>query len=289
MKNTAPSFFLMLGFFTRLPVPKSGFTEDRLQKSMPLIPLVGLVIGAVLVLISVVLTWVGAPVLISGAVLTGCYIFLTGGLHFDGLADTCDGVFSGRSREKSLEIMRDSRIGVFGTLGIFMAGLLYFAVFTEAPAASALMVFPVCGRACCLISSSMAPYAREEGMGKFAVIHGDPRSVISAVVSVIGSSFLVLPVYALTTVLSILFTAPNISNYNWGVGLSRVFADGMFTLSVTVSLVSSAVAVLVTIFMTAMFRKKLGGVTGDTFGAVIEASSLVYMFFFIILWKVPVL
>jgi len=256
----------MLGFFTRLPVPKVNFTEDRFRKSMVLMPLVGLVIGAILVLIQFALIWISAPGLIQGAVLVSSYIFLTGGLHFDGLADTCDGVFSGRSREQSLEIMKDSRIGVFGTLGLFMTGIFYFAAFSEISGIG-LLVFPVCGRACCLISASLAPYAREEGMGKATSMGGGTGAVISSVISLIGASFLTIPMLILDIFL-------------WS---HNVILGDLFLTPLITSLISSAVAVLVTIFITMKIKKKLGGVTGDTFGAVIEVSSLVYMFVFIIL------
>ena len=253
MKSSPISFFLMIGFFTRLPVPKVEFTEERFRKSMVLMPLVGLVIGAILLLIQWLLNWIETPPIIMGAVLTGAYVFLTGGLHLEGLGDTCDGVFSGRSRERSLEIMKDSRIGVFGTLGIFMTGLMYFALFTEITFFS-LLIFPVVGRACCLISASMAPYAREEGMGKATSSQGGPGSVISAVISIVGASFLAM----------IFFDMP----------------------TVVMSLIVASAAILVTVLITFKFKNKLGGVTGDTFGAVIELSSLVFVFCFIIIGKV---
>jgi len=260
-------FFLMLGFFTRLPVPKIEFTETRMRKAMKLMPLGGLVIGAVLVLILLLLVLAGAPNMIRGAILTCAYIFLSGGLHFDGLADTCDGVFSGRSREQSLEIMKDSRIGVFGTLGLFMAGLVYFAAFTEAPAAG-LLVFPVCGRACCLISASLAPYARAEGMGKATGLEGGAVSVLSAAVSIVGGSLLTLPLTLLLSRASAM--------------AGPASANGLLPVMVC-SFIAGGAAALVTTGMTAGFKRKLGGVTGDTFGAVIEVSSLVYLLVFVIL------
>ena len=243
---------------------------------MVLMPLVGLVIGAILVLIQFFLTWVGSgtPPWITGAILTGAYIFLTGGLHFEGLADTCDGVFSGRTREQSLEIMKDSRIGVFGTLGIFMTGLLYFAVLIEIPP-GLLLIFPLVGRACCLISASMAPYAREDGMGKAASKQGGTNAVVSAVVSMIGASFLTIPVLWLIGLLGPKFA-------RW---FLLTNAGVSYTLAVIPSLIAAGAAVLITILITIKFKRKLGGVTGDTFGAAIEVSSLVYLFVFIVGWR----
>jgi len=251
----------MLGFFTRLPVPKIEFTEERYRRAMKLMPLVGLVVGVVIVLISLLLSVLQVPGLIRGGVLVCAYIILTGGLHFDGLADTFDGVFSARSREQSLEIMKDSRIGVFGLLGIVMVALLYFATFIEAPL-PALLLFPLCGRACCLISASLAPYAREDGMGKATSVEGGPASVTAAIVAIVGASFLTIP-----------FDLYVLHNNN-------------FALSLVCSLIAAAVAVLVTACVTAHFKKKLGGVTGDTFGAVIEISSIAYLLVFAIIYQV---
>jgi len=257
------SFLLMLGFFTRLPVPKAGFTEERYEKAVKLMPLVGLVIGAILVLIAFVLGLLAVPAFIRGAIVLCAYIFLTGGLHFDGLADTCDGVFSGRTREQSLSIMKDSRIGVFGTLGIFLTGLFYFAMFSEVNI-TAILVFPVVGRACCLISASRAPYARVEGMGKAVSKAGGPVAVAASVISIFIASILTFPLYMLTA-----------EPEEQSVVLLAV-------VPVICSLIAAVAAIIVTACITVTFKKRLGGVTGDTFGAVIEVSSVVYLLVFIL-------
>ncbi|MDR3363845.1 MAG: adenosylcobinamide-GDP ribazoletransferase [Clostridiales Family XIII bacterium] len=266
------SFLLMVGFFTRLPVPRIEFTEERYRKAVKLLPLVGLALGAILVLVSAI--GFVAPPLVRGAVLTCAYIFLSGGLHFDGLADTCDGVFSGRSREQSLEIMKDSRIGVFGTLGIFMAGLSYFALFTAAPV-PALLVFPVCGRACCLLSASLAPYARADGMGKTTGLAGGPAAIASAAVSLVCASFLTIPLLLLVALFTAASGVPAVSAVP---AMSAVLPENFFVAAALCSLIAAAASVLVTVFMTARLKAKLGGVTGDTFGAVIEVASIMYLF-----------
>ena len=251
----------MIGFFTRLPVPKQEFTEERYRKAVKLMPLVGLVIGAILVLITLITDVLGGHTLLRGAIVLCAYIFITGGLHFDGLADTCDGIFSGRTREQSLTIMKDSRIGVFGTLGIFITGLFYFAFFTEAHY-TAIFVFPLVGRACCLISASCAPYARVEGMGKAMGKAGGPASVAAAIISIFVASLLTVPLY-------ILLAPPEEQSV---VLLAMV--------PLVCSLIAAVVAIIVTICVTANYKKRLGGVTGDTFGAIIEISSLVYLLVF---------
>jgi len=255
------SLFLVIGFFTRLPVPKVEFTKERYEKAVKFMPLAGLIIGAIIVIIVFAANLLAVPALLRGAVALAVYIFLTGGLHFDGLADTCDGVLSGRTREQSLEIMKDSRLGVFGALGIFITGLFYFVLFTEIHI-TAILAFPVVGRACCLISASLAPYAREDGMGMATARAGGPVSVASAVISIFGASVLTFPLF-------ILFAGPE----EHSVALLAM-------VPLVCSLIAAAAAIVVTVCLTAAYKKRLGGVTGDTFGAVIEISSIVYLLVF---------
>jgi len=263
----------MIGFFTRLPAPNVEFTKERYEKAVKFMPLVGLLIGAIIVLIVFAANLLAVPVLIRGAVALAAYIFLTGGLHFDGLADTCDGVISGKTREQSLEIMKDSRLGVFGVLGIFIAGLFYFVLFTEIHI-TALIAFPVVGRACCLISASLAPYAREDGMGLTTAKAGGPASVASAVFFLFVASVLTIPLYILFTV----------SEAHTEALLPIVPLATMVPLIAIKPLICSifafVAAIIVTVFLTLTYRKRLGGVTGDTFGAVIEISSIVYLLVF---------
>ena len=161
--------------------------------------------------------------------------------------------------------MKDSRLGVFGVLGIFVTGLFYFVLFSET-SLYALLVFPVVGRACCLISASAAPYAREEGMGRTTSFAGGSASIAAAVISFVGASILIAPVY-------ILLSAPEKQ--------SAVF---LAIAPFVCSLIAALAAAIVTVCITISFKKKLGGVTGDTFGAVIEISSVVYLLVFTLIY-----
>lgn len=113
-------FFIALQFFTRVPVPRwVGFEPGWLQQCARYFPLVGLVVGG----FSALLLWLGmmaftGPVAV-GLAMAGS-IWLTGGFHEDGLADSCDGLGGAVSREKSLAIMKDSRIGSYGALGLML-------------------------------------------------------------------------------------------------------------------------------------------------------------------------
>ncbi|MBQ6948095.1 MAG: adenosylcobinamide-GDP ribazoletransferase [Firmicutes bacterium] len=160
------SFVLMLSFFTRLPVPYVEYEEKLYIKGIKTIPFVGIVLGLILYLVSFLTFWMDPEV--SAVVLLMTYIFMTGGLHLDGLADTCDGVFSGRDRERMLEIMKDSRIGSFGVLAMLFFFIFYAVMYQFLPR-EALLILPVIGKSAPLISASLADYARPSGMGQLLV------------------------------------------------------------------------------------------------------------------------
>lgn len=119
------SFFAALSFISRLPVParlSQGLEIEQYQRSIITFPLVGLLLGAIAGAVVMLLQpWCGGPLAALLGVLA--LALLTGGFHLDGLADTCDGIFSARRRERMLEIMRDSRLGTHGGLALILCWL----------------------------------------------------------------------------------------------------------------------------------------------------------------------
>ncbi len=162
------AFLLMLAFFTRLPVPQVPYTEERYVKGIPLLPLVGAVTGALLLGASYARPYL--PASLFGVLLFLLYLLVTGGLHLDGLADSCDALFSGRDRETMLEIMKDSRSGSFGVLGLILASAFYLALFPQASPA-ALFFFPVIGKCTPSLAVQLSPYIRPEGMARLFSAH----------------------------------------------------------------------------------------------------------------------
>jgi len=154
-------FFTALQFFTRLPIPRwVGFEPDWLQHASRYFPLVGLVVGAAALVLSP-----AVAVLLS----TAASIYMTGAFHEDGFADACDGLGGGVTRERALDIMKDSRIGAYGAIGI---GLLLavkctaLAHLTVVQAVAALIAAHPLSR---LMAASLIwrmEYARAEGKAK---------------------------------------------------------------------------------------------------------------------------
>jgi adenosylcobinamide-GDP ribazoletransferase len=105
-------------FYTRLPVPAwVGYSEELMQQSSRYLPLVGWLVGAV----AAVVWWAAAhvwPPTVAALLSTGAGILLTGAFHEDGLADVCDGFGGGWTAERILAIMKDSRVGTYGVVGL---------------------------------------------------------------------------------------------------------------------------------------------------------------------------
>ncbi|HDP81326.1 MAG TPA: adenosylcobinamide-GDP ribazoletransferase, partial [Spirochaetes bacterium] len=174
------------------------------------------------------------------------WVLLTGGLHLDGLADTCDGVFSLRPRERVLEIMKDPRIGTNGVLAVVMILAAKFTALLsleESRLITALIVSPVAGRLALVTAASLGKYARdEEGLGSF-VNHTGWRQFLPALA-------LALPVLPLD--------------------------PGRVT-------IAAGSALFVPLAMHFYLKRKLGGVTGDTLGACVELTETWTLWAFLIM------
>lgn len=128
-------------------------------------PLVGLLIGCIISVLYHWLNLVFSPE-ISAALLLAFWIILTGALHLDGLVDTCDGLFGGKSPEHRLKIMRDEQIGAFGFIGGFLLLLLKYLGISALISWQTLMIAPVIGRWIITFVLGIFPYAREKGLGR---------------------------------------------------------------------------------------------------------------------------
>lgn len=173
--RTFRRFLLTLSYVTSLPLKGIADTEDyetSLAGLAKYLPAAGVVIGICLAGIAAVLLMkLHAPHLVAGAVLTVAWLCLTGGLHFDGLMDAADGIFSHRSKERMLEIMMDSRVGNFGALTGLAVLLIKFACVASLCGnvfllLAILFITPAWARWCELYAIGRFPYARTEGKGK---------------------------------------------------------------------------------------------------------------------------
>ncbi|MEO3991241.1 adenosylcobinamide-GDP ribazoletransferase [Pseudocitrobacter cyperus] len=238
-------FFATLSFMSRLPVPQrwsQGLDIDQYVRGVVTFPLVGLLLGVLSGLAFMLLQpWCGVPLAAFFAVLA--LALLTGGFHLDGLADTCDGVFSARRREKMLEIMRDSRLGTHGGLALIFILLGKVLAVNElalrdTPMLAALACACIAGRGCVVLMMYRHRYAREEGLGNLFIGKVSLRQT------------------GITLGLSAVLVA------------TLLGVQGLRALLVT----------LIGVFILGQLLKRtLGGLTGDTMGAGIELGELIFL------------
>ena len=249
-------FLLLLSFMTRIPMPKTEYDEEKLGKSMKYFPVVGIIVGFILLFFCIIFNFIlknisysaVLPLMILVVILTD--LITTGALHLDGLADTFDGIFSYRSKHKMLEIMKDSRLGSNGALALILYFLLKFVLFYSLIIESreltlyTIMTYPVVARFCSVVSCASSPYARGSGMGKTFVDNTDGFGVVVA------------------TILTLIFSG---------------IVCYVFFIPLTILIIIPVVMLLGFIFAKLMTRK-IGGVTGDTLGAVVELSEVLVLF-----------
>ncbi len=122
VRATIDDFKVALQFLTRLPVRvPEPWPEGALARSVPMFPLIGLLIGVAGALAFTIASWLGLPPALAAVLAVAVQVLSTGGLHEDGLADLADGFGGGRTREEKLEIMRDSHLGSFGAIALILA------------------------------------------------------------------------------------------------------------------------------------------------------------------------
>lgn len=235
-------FLTALEFLTILRLRRPREADlSQLARSQAAFPLVGLLLGLMLVGLDEGLSE-AMPGPAVAALLVVALVVATGGLHLDGLADTCDGLFGGYTPEERLVIMRDSRVGSYGVLAVTSALLLKWAAFLSlaSPVRRAvLLLAPALGRWAMVAAVASFPYARPEGLGKDMRQVAWPYPALAGVVALAAS---------------VAFFA------GWGLALFG-FA----------SVLSWLVAWYV--------RGKIGGITGDVYGAIGEVVEVAVLLF----------
>lgn len=187
-------FFSALQFLTRLPVPPG---EYRLEKSVPWLPVVGLVLGAILAGVDWGLRLLGVDQLVASTVIVVLLLVLSGALHADGLMDTWDAVFGHASPERRLEIMRDPHVGAFGVVGLVCVVALKIAAVYALPTGvrlQALVLAPTLGRWAIVLLATIFPYGREHGLGAPLKAAARPRTLLLATILPLAACITLGPV-----------------------------------------------------------------------------------------------
>jgi adenosylcobinamide-GDP ribazoletransferase len=240
MNSTLP---LALTFLTKLPWPWRGAADETaLARSMFWFPWVGAVLGLIFWA-----AWAGLmkilPAPAAAAVLLTLTVWVTGGLHLDGLADTADGLGGGRTPAEALSIMKDSRVGAFGVISLILGLVLKFSLFLalapQTRMTGVLLLFPIISRWSMVLLAYLSPYARAEGgLGQAMTLGVSPRVLMGASLSAGGLALLILRAPGL-----VLFIAAGV----------LVWLGSLY------------------------FQRRLGGITGDIMGATNEVVEILVL------------
>jgi adenosylcobinamide-GDP ribazoletransferase len=226
-----------VGFLTIVPFRASEiWTSETLGRSMAYYPLVGLCLGLVVWLLSVLLSRV-LPFTITTVCLLGSLAVLTGGLHLDGLADTIDGLCGGANREETLRIFKDPHVGPMAVVGVVLVLLCKYASLNALPAEArlpALVLMATLSRYSMVQLAYFSAYARASGGLGEPFVRG-------------------ITLHHLRT--AVLFTA----------GVVVLFGGLR-------GLLSWLLVSLATLGYQTYFRKRLEGITGDVLGATNELN-----------------
>ncbi len=174
---TAVQFLLISPAFVKRP-----FTARELGAAVGFYPLVGLVLGGLLLAADYLLALFMPPLVRLALILT-LWVLLTGALHLDGFLDACDGLLGGYTPESRLEIMRDEHFGAFALAGGVLLLLVKFSALSAiTPLAPALLLAPVLGRWGMAVALVAFPYARSQGLGRAVKDNAGLRQAILATV-----------------------------------------------------------------------------------------------------------
>jgi adenosylcobinamide-GDP ribazoletransferase len=228
------SFLAALQFLTLFPSPQRiAYAAADLGPAAVFFPVIGLLLGLILVLMNAALEPFASPVL-SSVVLVTVLALLTRGFHLDGLGDTFDGMGAGGERERVLRVMDDSHTGAFGLIAIVL--LLLFKIHAieniETERWRALLAAPLLGRWAMVLLAHRARPAKS-GLGSTLVDHLETKHFVAA------------------TLITVLVIAVVLR----GAGIAMMAWVAVFTIA-----------------SKQFFHRRLGGVTGDIFGAINEIS-----------------
>ncbi len=238
------ALILAFQFLTHFPISIQVDADARtFRNSTYFFSFVGLVLGLILLLVNLILTQLGVDAWSRATLLVVLHILMTGGLHLDGVADTADALFSNRSAERMLEILKDSRIGSNGvlalivTLALKVVGLHYVIANNYV---FLLIIMPVIARFASILAFRIGRTPRQSGMGNFFI--GKARAG-----------------HILTNALSLIVAA----------SIARLTAL-QFILSLLM-------IVFYTFFVVYWSTRKIGGITGDLLGFIVESCEVVFI------------
>ena len=254
MKNVKSLFEIFkssISFLTILPVKSNVSTTEEFRKILLFFPFTALILGTYYYICSYVTYQVTNSTFFSAIIYTSLTVILTGGLHYDGLSDSFDGLFCGKDREKMLEVMSDSRIGTFGVLSIVVNIMLKTAIIYMMIQEDILhfVIFSVIfSRSMQVVFSYSSNYAKEDGMGNIFIGKIRKKEMI----------FVLCSYFVLSLPGIVLFSPSDL--------ILRDFA------------ITTALSSFVLFKIKKSIELKIGGITGDILGLVAEIGETTFLY-----------
>lgn len=242
---------IAIQFLTRIPIPSiKNYQPDWLHQSSRHFPAVGLLVGVLCAAVFWLVSLFFTP-LVAAIVSTAFGVRLTGAFHEDGLADICDGLGGGYTRDRALTIMKDSRLGTFGVLGLGLAILTKVALLATMSPVLAVVVLIIAhgtSRLCCISLIALLPYG-----GDIEHARAKPMAQsLSPAQALIAGGWLVVALLILALVFP--NTLQRISIFHW--------------------ILAAVLAIVATDYWRRLLKRRLGGYTGDGLGAVQQISEI---------------
>ena len=252
------SLIIAFAMYSKFPMPRVDWEKKALSWALCWFPLVGLAVGAVLWLWLALAGWLGFGVVFTAALALLLPIALSGGIHLDGFCDTCDALSSHQSRERKLEILKDSHTGAFAIICCGLYLLVFFACWSEVAAA---------GRAALVLA--LGPVLSRSLSGLFAVTLPNAR----------GTGLLAT------------FTGPMDTAKARGVMVIWVVAcvAAMLWLDLWTGGAALLGAGLACLYYRVMSQRQFGGVTGDLAGFFLQICELGMVLMVAVVQKIEVL
>lgn len=231
-------FLAALRFLTiiRLPWPRE-ISPEELGRSIAYFPVVGVVIGLILVGLNLLLGLILPPPVVN-VLLVVFLVVISGGLHLDGFIDTCDGIAGHKTTEERWQVMHDSRVGGFGIIGACLLLLVKYVSLNSVPSPLLMMtlvLMPVISRWAMVYAIFAYPYARPSGLGKVFKQGANWQRFIPATLIALTVAIVLAQLAGLAIMLGI-----------W----------------------------VMTMAMASYLKRKFSGLTGDTYGAVNEVAEV---------------
>lgn len=234
-----------LQFLTILPTPLRGTVSAKVSgQSLAYFPFIGLILGSILLGVWYGLAFILPPSVVYALLIIALAI-LTGAHHLDGLIDTFDGVMVGKDKEERLQVMADTKVGAFGIAAIILLLILKYAALSSAPVVTSLLLMPTLSRWTMVCAIFAFPYAKDVGMGLVFKQGATWQRLIAATA---------IP----------LVTAVVLLKW-WGLALMSVL-------------------LLIILGIAGCFHLRIGGLTGDSYGAINELAEVLVLLL-LITWE----